>query len=392
MQKNNNINLLGLKDITVINLEEDNEFVHVHACVDKMTTCPHCGSTKIWVHDHRIHNIRDTHLHGKKCIIHLIKTRYDCKSCHKRFERKLNFIAKGHSITLRLVECIVRDLRGVYSISSIAKNYNVSSSLIQRTLDLISIPRLSLPEVLCIDEFKGDSGNQKYQCSLLDGSTHSVVDILSTRNLDILSDYFKRIPKSERDKVKFFVSDMSKTFKTIKKRFFKKAIHITDKYHYIRQVQWALENVRKRIQKTMSKKLRIYFKRSRSLLIKPASKLTPEEATMVAIMLDLSEDLKLAYRAKELFYEYFLTQPNSTRAGKALNEWLRRVNESGLKEFKACKTAFTNWFEEICNSFDHIFTNGPLEGTHTKIKTLKRNCFGMRNFERFRKRIMLCCK
>ena len=90
----------------------------------------------------------------------------------------------------------------------------------------------------------------------------------------------------------------------------------------------------------MSKNLRIYFKRSRSLLIKPASKLTSEEATMVSIMLDLSEDLKLAYRAKELFYEYFLTQHNSTRAGKALNEWIRRIDESKLKEFNACKTAF----------------------------------------------------
>lgn len=88
---------------------------------------------------------------------------------------------------------------------------------------------------------------------------------------------------------------------------------------------------------------------------------------------------------KELFYEYFLTQPNSDRAGKALNEWLRRVKDTGLKEFNACKSSFTNWHEEICNSFDYPWSNGPLEGTHTKIKTLKRNCFGMRNFQRFRK-------
>lgn len=392
MQKNNNINLLGLKDITVNKLEEDNDFVYVHADVDKMNTCPYCASKKIWVHDHRVHNIKDTHLHGKKCIIHLRKTRYNCMSCNKRFERKLDFIAKGHSITLRLIECIVRDLRWVYSISSIAKNCNVSNNMVHRILDLISIPRLNLPEVLCIDEFKGNSGNHKYQCSLPYGLTHCVIDILPTRSIDFLYDYFKKIPKNERDKVKFFVSDMSKTFKSIKEKFFKNAIHISDKYHFIRQIQWALENVRKRLQASLPKELRIFFKRSRSLLIRPAKSLSSDDATRVSVMLNLSEDLKLAYRAKELYYEYFLTQPNSTRAGKALNEWLRRVKETGLKEFNACTSAFTNWFEEICNSFDYEFTNGPLEGTHTKIKTLKRNCFGMRNFERFRKRIMLCCK
>lgn len=392
MQENNSINIFGFKDVIVNSIDESAEVIHVNSSVVKMDTCPHCGSNKIWVHDHRIHNFRDTSFRGKFTIFHLKKTRYNCKSCGKRFERDLDFIAKGHTITKRLVACIVKALKEICPVSSIARNHNVSSAMVKRILDLISVSRLSLPEVLCIDEFKGDSGNYKYQCSLLDGSTHSVIDILPTRDINILSEYFKRIPKHERDKVMFFVSDISKTFKSIKKKFFKKAIHITDRYHFIRQVQWALENVRKRIQRTMSKKLRIYFKRSRSLLIKPASKLTFEEATMVSIMLDLSEDLKLAYRAKELFYEYFLNQPNSIRASKALNEWLRRVNESGLKEFNACKSAFSNWFEEICNSFDYMFTNGPLEGTHTKIKTLKRNCFGMRNFERFRKRIMLCCK
>ena len=63
-----------------------------------------------------------------------------------------------------------------------------------------------------------------------------------------------------------------------------------------------------------------------------------------------------------------------------------------LKEFKSCITAFKNWFDEICDSFEYPWSNGPLEGTHTKIKTLKRNCFGMKNFNLFRKRIMFACK
>lgn len=31
----------------------------------------------------------------------------------------------------------------------------------------------------------------------------------------------------------------------------------------------------------------------------------------------------------------------------------------------------------ITNSFDYSYTNGPLEGTHTKIKTLKRISYGL---------------
>lgn len=120
--------------------------------------------------------------------------------------------------------------------------------------------------------------------------------------------------------------------------------------------------------------------------------LSSMQASEVSLMLGLSEDLRLAYQLKELFYQYVLTQPNKKMASLCLSEWIRRAKESGLKEFSSCITAFNNWFDEICNSFDYPWSNGPLEGTHTKIKTLKRNCFGMRNFDLFRKRIMFSCK
>ena len=76
MQDNNIMDLFGFKDVIFDSLNEDNEFVHVHACVLKMSVCPKCGSKRIWVHDHRIQKIRDTHIRGKKSLIFLKKTRY----------------------------------------------------------------------------------------------------------------------------------------------------------------------------------------------------------------------------------------------------------------------------------------------------------------------------
>lgn len=104
-------------------------------------------------------------------------------------------------------------------------------------------------------------------------------------NLILISIRFKKVPNKERQGVKFFVSDMSNTFKSVKNRFFKNSIHIVDRYHFIRQVSWALENFRKRIQRDISSKLRKYFKKSRSLFIKPASKLTTDQAKDVSLML-----------------------------------------------------------------------------------------------------------
>ncbi|MCI7136110.1 MAG: transposase, partial [Clostridiales bacterium] len=42
------------------------------------------------------------------------------------------------------------------------------------------------------------------------------------------------------------------------------------------------------------------------------------------------------------------------------------------------------------NSFDVPFTNGYTEGCNNKTKVLKRVCYGVRNFHRFRNRILHC--
>ena len=46
------------------------------------------------------------------------------------------------------------------------------------------------------------------------------------------------------------------------------------------------------------------------------------------------------------------------------------------------------WITGILNSFTTKFTNGFTEGCNNKIKVLKRNAYGYRNFKRFRNRII----
>ena len=389
MQEYNTINLLACKDVVVNKVKESDNLVVIEAQTRKLKSCPYCGSKHIWVHDYRTQKIKDTQMHGKKCIINLRKTRYNCKCCGKRIDSKTELVAKKMTMTKRLVASIAREFRELYSIKSISRRYSVSTSTVTRVLSYLSVERKSLPKVLLIDEFKGDSGSYKYQCSLLDGITHKIIDIVKSRQENILSEYFKNIPKEERDNVKIFVSDMSKTFKNIKNAYFKNALHIADKYHFVRQVSWALENVRKRIQKDTSAEIRIYLKRSKSILTKPMPKLNDDQKREAALMLEISEELRLAYGLKESFYQEVLVQKNKEQAQYKVNAWIDICKKSKLKEFRSCITAFTNWSDEITNSFDYKYSNGALEGKHTKIKTLKRNSFGMRNFERFRKRIML---
>ena len=69
--------------------------------------------------------------------------------------------------------------------------------------------------------------------------------------------------------------------------------------------------------------------------------------------------------------------------------WIDLCKESKIEEFLEASKTIKNWLPYIINSFiDKRYTNGFTEGTNNKIKVIKRNAFGYKNFEFFRKRIL----
>jgi len=180
---------------------------------------------------------------------------------------------------------------------------------------------------------------------------------------------------------------MYKPYREISETYFKNATIITDKYHWIRQAVWSVERVRKRIQKSFSKQYRIYFKHSRKLLLAHYDKLNNEQKQQVNVMLSVSADLSTAHFLKELLYR-ILEIDDKKKAEKELRDWIEEAEESGIEEFRASVTAYKNWFPQIMNSLSQPITNGFTEGCNNKIKILKRNAYGYRRFDRFRKRIL----
>ena len=124
---------------------------------------------------------------------------------------------------------------------------------------------------------------------------------------------------------------MNKVFKEIHDTFFPHSIHVIDKYHYLRQISWGLENVRKREQKAMSYTKRLFFKRSKSLLHKPMNHLKDSENGRVADMLEKNESIRQAYFLKEVFYQNILPKTNKEDARKVLDYWIKEAETYEIK-------------------------------------------------------------
>ena len=381
--------LLNLQEVIVKKIEKFENVTHVH--IEMPVTehiCPVCGEKTKYIHDYRCRTIKDLPAFDKNVVLFYRQRRYCCHSCGKRFAEKNTFVPKYYQLTRRLINKILDKTEDVRSFTSISKELNISVSTVIRIFD--SITYLSpdkLPEAVAIDEFKGNTGKDKYQVILTNPITGEVLDILEDRKQEHLIKYLKQYDINNRSEVQFFVSDMWKPYHELAQAFFKNATYLVDKYHYVRQIIWAFERTRKRIQKRYGKEYRLMFKNSKRILTKRQSKLKPEQKERVDALLYVNDELRKAYYLKESFYAILDCKERHT-AKEMMNEWLYMAQNSKLSEYYQCSNTLINWQKEILNTFEHPYSNGITEGCNNKIKVLKRNAYGYRNFRRFRNRIL----
>lgn len=379
--------LLNLEDVIITKIVHADKSVKFFLDTKpKPHICPNCGNSTTKIHDYRWQTIKDLPFQLKDCYLVLHKRRYAC-SCGKKFYESYEFLPKYLHRTKRLTWKIADLLRETTSLKSVAKTSNVSVATVCRILDSIHYSCPPFKEAVSIDEFKGNARTGKYQCILVNPKNHSIMDILPDRTQSHLTDYFRQIDRSQRLRVKYFVCDMWQPYVDLAHTFFPNAKVCIDKYHFIRQITWAMENVRKRLQKTMTITMRKYYKRSHKLLLTRYHKLKEENKKACDLMLLYNDDLRLAHWLKERFYD-LCQDTKYSRQRNDFYDWIKIAESSGLKEFEKCANTYRRWAKEILNAFKYGITNGTTEGFNNKIKVLKRISYGIRSFERFRTRIL----
>ena len=383
--------LIGIKDALLLNVENIQDTMIIELKMKKrIREGPRCKAHTSKVHDYRIQYVKDIPSFNQKVVLKIHKRRHVRPACGKKFYEHIPLVPKYQRTTQRIWAFVIDELSKVQSMKEIGIQANISSSTVARILDHMRYSCDSLPEVISIDEFKGNADGEKFQCILTNPGKRKVIDILPKRSVDSLCAYFANFKLNNRKQVKYVVMDMSAVFKSMAESCFPNAKIVADKFHVQRLVTWAFEDMRKSVQKEFHKHRRRYFKRSRWLMLKDPEKLTQEQLEQLSHMLELSEPLAQAYYLLHEFRK-FIHSPDVHTAKKRLSDWYMHVGTTDSKEFERfhkCVETFSKWESEILNAFESGLSNGYTEGCNNKIKVIKRNAYGIRNFERLRKRIL----
>ena len=392
MQTNCIKNLLDLKDFIIKNIKNLKDKVEIYIELPvKEHICPCCGHSTSNIHDYYTQTIKDIPIYFKPTFLIIRKRRYVCNHCDKKFFEHNPLLSKYARRTTRLSGFVIDKLRSLVSQSDVSKQTNVSPSVISKMLPCLAVTNSTLPKVLCIDEFKGNTGHYKYQVALINGETHEVVDILECRQKHFLCDYFKKFSQNQLDNVKYFITDLWETYKDIAFTYLRKAKIVADHFHFARYACNAVNQIRISVQKKLPRTERVYFKHSRKLLLSRKCNLKTDEQKdeLSYILINYSEDLRIAYREKEELLDIIHSTDSSEIKIKSFSEWIKRNLESPVYQLRDCAKTYQHWYTEIKHSLEVPYSNGVTEGFNNKIKVLKRVSFGMRNFKNFKARILL---
>ena len=382
-------NILGTQGVKLKGFEFKGNIYKVEVEMPrKANKCPVCGEQTDRIHDYREQKVKGGQFNGYYIELLYRKRRYRCPRCSKKFYEDNSIVGRYQRMTGMMIMTVLEMLKGAESFTEIAQRMNLTRPTVTRLFKLLNREKpKELPEVLGIDEFRGNANGEKFQVILTDLKEHKVLDILPKRSENYLLRYFMSFPKEQRQKVQYFVSDMYTPYVEVAKTCFPNAIHIVDRYHWIRQLLWAFENIRKREQKRFSKGHRLYFKRSRQLLLKPFNCLKDDDQQVVLNILNLSDDLLEAYFYKEQLY-ILLHEQDTKKRKKAFVEFADGMKQSGIHELERCADTYYHWLTGILASLEYPYSNGFTEGCNNKIKVLKRVAYGYRNFDVFRNKIL----
>ena len=403
------------QETTIKNIEvrRGYDLITLDIPLPKQRLCPHCGSNDCIIKDSGTYQtVRHIPYNHRGSVITFHKRRLFCKTCCTSFYETPYWIHPSLRMTQALYDSILLDLLSPVSFSEIARRNHVTQSLVQSVFETIhfGLPRC-LPETLCIDEFKGNSGiwstrhhrwyRNKYHCNISDGDSHAVIDILDQISGVYLNKYFLQFTLDQRKQVKYFCCDMSNGFVSMAKKTFPVAKICIDPFHVIKRLNDMVDDVRLRYQRRFqdSGDMESYRKIkgiSRLLKMKEFNQKEywgaryHDNFQKLRDAFDIVPDLLEAYEALQFFHEILMSFPYSIQY-EELTEWIRQYTASEVEEVHSAACTIRHWRGYIQNSWKYGKSNGLSEGLNNKVKVLKRVAFGLHSFEAFRKRILLTC-
>ena len=321
--------------------------------------------------------------------------RVACRNCGKVKRERLEFLADNPLYTKRFAYYVGRRCRSS-TIKDVAEELHLDWGSVKELDKQYMRAQLAkagapAPKAIGIDEI-----------SIRKGHTYRIVvsDLLrgrpiwfggENRSTQSMSQFYTWLGEKKSRGIRLAVMDMWKPFRTATEEHAPNAAILFDKFHVMRHLGDALDQVRKSEYARLSGKDRRFIKGQKYTLLSHQENLTLEARRALKTLLAANRRLNTAYLLKESFGQLW---------GYRREGWARRFFENWRASLKWQRLKpYEKFAEMIDRHWDGIaaycepenkVSLGFVEGLNNKIRVIQRRAYGLRDEEYLRLKILTC--
>jgi transposase len=396
---------LDIPDIRVLqtDLTAAGEFILTVESTLTSTTCRRCGrviSEQHGVDQARL--LRHLPILGHPLYLRIRPKRFRCPFCQGQptttqpldwyDPNALHTLAYERHLIVQLINSTLTDVGEKEDVSAAAL-LGILDRWIATTLDWATLPPCP---TLGIDEIALHKGHRDFVAVITardDAGEVHVVAVLPDRLKTTIVTWLAALPEAVRTRITTVCTDMWEGYVTAVEEALPTATIVIDRFHVARHYRDAIDTVRKqevkRLRQALPEEHHDDLKHILWPLRKRLADRTDEEQQRLERVFALSPALEQACTLCAQLTRIFDTARSKADGLRRIRLWRQRVERSGLKCFDRFLTLLDTWLDRIANYFINHDTSSFVEGLNTKLKVLKRRCYGLRNIGRFFQRVTL---
>jgi transposase len=357
--------------------------------------CGSCGRPVRSFYDRRIHRVRDQASGGTRIYLEFEYRRVDCRRCHVVRQETLAWLAESGRFTKRFERMVGKDCRAM-TIKEVAERHRLSWDQVRR-MDVAYMRELwskHLPSLrlraIGVDEISIRKGHSyAIVVADLDQKRPIWMSVELGRAEEDMDRFFDDMGRQRCRSLRLSVMDMWPAFRNSLARHAPKARVVFDKFHVMRHLSDALDDVRRREYWRVAKKDRRFIKGQRYTLLSHKANLDLKGRRSLDLLLKANKRISKAYLLKESFGQLWDYQ-NPTWAKKFFENWKAQLKWSRMTAYlKFVKMVERHWEGIIsyCHP-DNKVSLGFMEGLNNKIRVIQRRSFGIRDMEYLRLKVL----
>jgi transposase len=356
-----------------------------------------CGQASAAFYDQRPRQVRDLSCGDKRVYLDFHVRRVQCRWCGAVKTEGLDWLANNPFYTKRFAFFVGRRCRDS-AVKAVADElfldwHTVKELDKQYMGEQLRRARQPAPTAIGIDEIAIGKGHS-YRIVVSDLNRGRPIWFgghdRSEQSMDL---FFAWLGREKSSKIRVAVLDMWKAFRnsTLREGNAPQALIVYDKFHVLRHLQDAMDQVRKSEYARLTGPGRRFIKGQKYALLSRWRNLTTEGRKGLKLLFHVNKRLNTAYLLKESFAQLWSYETPGW-ARRFFENWRAALKWQRLKpyeKFAAMIDAHWDGIAAYCHP-DNKVALGFVEGLNNKIRALQRRAYGFRDEDYLRLKILTC--